>query len=172
MGKEPGASSLAVTAGEAISGLHWNVGGIDSSDPAGDKNVEWIENSTLSLGDELRVRLISSDTADSPSRREPHKPPSHTEGEARFIECSFCGHMRQTQPKDWLEAGVAGAEVFICVRCLILAERTLEDGLERLFHLTRATDQTCSFCGAGHTAESVTALEACMCRQCVAMMMT
>jgi len=79
--------------------------------------------------------------------------------------------MRQTAPKRWFEAGVAGAEVFICARCLVLAERTLGDGLEQLFHLRRATDQACSFCRAEHTAESVTAREAHMCRQCVDMLM-
>jgi hypothetical protein len=171
VGKGPGASALAAAADGDISGLDWRVGGIDSSDPTGDTNVEWVENPDLKLGDEVRVRLISADRADAPSRREQHKPPSRIEGETRFIQCSFCGQTRQTQPKRWLDAGVAGAEVFICTRCLILAERTLEDGLQHLFHLTRATDQTCSFCAAEHTAESVTAREAHMCRQCVDMMM-
>jgi hypothetical protein len=171
VGKGPGASALAATADEAISGLHWSVGGIDSSNPAAEKNVEWIESSELRLGDELRIRLVSADRADAATRREQHKPPSRVDGEASFIQCSFCSQMRQTQPKHWLDAGVAGAEVFICTRCLILAERTLEDGLPHLFHLTHATDQTCSFCGAKHTGESVTAREAHMCRQCVNMMM-
>lgn len=171
VGKGPGASALAAATDGAISGLDWRVGGINSSDPAGDRNVEWVENPDLRLGDELRVRLISADTADAPSRREQHEPPSRVEGGTRFIQCSFCGQMRQTEPKGWLNAGVAGAEVFICTRCLILAERTLDDGQQRLFHLTRTTDQTCSFCGTEHTAESVTAREAHMCRACIEMMM-
>jgi hypothetical protein len=171
VGKGPGASALAATTDGAISGLQWGVGGIDSSDPAAENNVEWIENSELRLGDELRIRLVSADRADEPSRREQHKPPSRIDGEARFIQCSFCSQMRQTQPKRWLDAGVAGAEVFICTRCLILAERMLEDDHPHLFHLSRAADQTCSFCGAEHTAESVTALETAMCRQCIDMMM-
>jgi hypothetical protein len=79
--------------------------------------------------------------------------------------------MRQTESNGWLSAGVAGAEVFICARCLILAERMLHEGQQRLFHLTGATDQTCSFCGTEHTAESVTAREAHMCRACVDMVM-
>jgi hypothetical protein len=39
VGKQPGASAAAATAHGAIRGLHWSVGGIDSSDPAGDKHV-------------------------------------------------------------------------------------------------------------------------------------
>jgi hypothetical protein len=41
VGKEPGASAAAATPHGAIPGLHWSVDGIDSSDPAGDKDVEW-----------------------------------------------------------------------------------------------------------------------------------
>jgi hypothetical protein len=80
--------------------------------------------------------------------------------------------MRQSEPKSWLKPGVAGASVFICTRCLILAERTLHDRLEQLFHLTRAIDSECSFCGTEHAAECIVAKDAGMCRACVDMMMT
>src|SRR5258708_3548202 len=64
VGKEPDASSVASTAQGAIPDLHCSVGGIDTSDPDGDKRVEWVDNSDLKLGDELRVRLISANSAD------------------------------------------------------------------------------------------------------------
>src|SRR5579872_6555916 len=153
VGKGPDASALAATKDHAIPGLDWRVGGIDSSDPTGDQNVEWIENPELRLGDELRVRLVSADRADVPSRREQHEPMSRVEGGARVIKCSFCGQMRQAESNGWLKAGVAGANVFICARCLILAERMLHDGQQSLFHLARAADQPCSFCGTEHAAE-------------------
>jgi len=55
VGKEPGASALAAAADGIIPGLRWSIGGIDSSDPAGETNVDWIEDAGLKLGDELRV---------------------------------------------------------------------------------------------------------------------
>jgi hypothetical protein len=74
----------------------------------------------------------------------------------RVTQCSFCGEMRRTEPKGWLAPGVAGASVFICTRCLIFAERMLHSGVERLFHLTKTTSQTCSFCQTEHVPECVT----------------
>ena len=171
VGKGEGASAQAAAAGGAVPGLHWRVGGIDSSDPAGGENVEWVENPKLKIGDELRVRLIAAESADEPSRREPAVPASRVEGGARIIQCSFCGEMRQSETKSWLPSGVAGARVFICARCLILAERMLRDSLDRLFHLSRATEHECSFCGTERTPEAAIGKDASMCRACVDMMM-
>jgi hypothetical protein len=169
VGKEPDASSVASTAQGAIPDLHCSVGGIDTSDPDGDKRVEWVDNSDLKLGDELRVRLISANSADLPIQCEDTLPASRVVSGSRVIQCSFCGQMRETESKGLLQPGVAGANVFICVRCLILAERLLHDGLQQLFHLIRSADQACSFCGTEHPAECVTARSATMCRTCVGM---
>ncbi len=171
VGKDPGASAAAGTVPGAIPGLHFHVGGVDSSNPTGNKRVEWIEDLELKLDDELRVRLISAANADTPSRYEDSEPASRTVSGARVIQCSFCREMRPSEPKGWLQPGVAGPNVFICARCLILAERMLHDGLQQLFHLTGATDQICSFCGTEHPAECVTAGSATMCRNCIDMMM-
>jgi hypothetical protein len=171
VGKEPGASAAAATAHGAIPGLHWNVGGIDSSDPAGDKDVEWVDTPELKLGDEVRVRLISAESADQAARCENAVPASRVESGSRVIQCCFCGEMRQSESKGWLQPGVAGPDAFICARCLILAERLLNDGLQELSHLTHATDQACSFCGTEHSVECVTGGNAIMCRACVDMMM-
>ncbi len=170
VGKGAGASARAAAAEDAVPGLHFHVGGIDSSDPDGDKTVEWVEKPNLKIGDELRVRLIAAGTATEPASKNA-VPASRVEDEIRVIQCSFCGKMRQSESKSWLKPGVAGASVFICTRCLILAERTLHDRLEQLFHLTRAADHECSFCETQHTAESVVAKDASMCRTCVDMMM-
>jgi hypothetical protein len=63
VGKEPEASSTAAASAGTIPGLECRVGGID-----GVKHVDWYETDELKIGDELRVRLISSDTPDSPIR--------------------------------------------------------------------------------------------------------
>jgi hypothetical protein len=171
VGKGHGASTLAASAKGAIPGLDFRVGGIDSSDPAGDKDIEWVEGAGLRLGDDIHVRLVSAEVAAPPPRSEPLSPVSRVEAGVRVIQCSFCGQMRQNEPEPWLKPGIAGANVFICVRCLVLAERLLEDGEERLGHLTRTADKTCSFCGAEHTEESVAARQADICRACIAMVM-
>ena len=63
VGKEPNASSIAVSTVGNIPDLH------DSSfDPLGDKRVDWLNMENLKLGDEFRVRLISSDNPDPPAQ--------------------------------------------------------------------------------------------------------
>ena len=67
VGKEPDASAIAAASAGMIPGLGCHVGGIDCApDPSGDKHVDWYETEELRMGDELRVRLISSDTPDPP----------------------------------------------------------------------------------------------------------
>jgi hypothetical protein len=126
----------------------------------------------LKLNDEVKVRLISAENADEPSRRESSVPASRVEAGGRVTQCSFCGEMRRIEPKGSLTPGVAGATVFICTRCLVFAERMLHSGLEQLFHLTKTTSQTCSFCQTEHVPECATGQAANMCRACVDMMMT
>jgi hypothetical protein len=63
VGKEPDASSAAAASAGTIAGLDCRVGGID-----GAKQVDWYQTEELKIGDELRVRLISSNTPDSPIR--------------------------------------------------------------------------------------------------------
>src|ERR1700682_6532603 len=66
-GREPGASAVAGTAQGAIPDLHCSGGGIDTSDPASGKRVEWVDSSDLKIGDEVHVRLISAESADEPA---------------------------------------------------------------------------------------------------------
>lgn len=65
VGKEPNTSSVAAESAGTVPGMHCSVGGIDG---AGSNHVEWYETKDLKIGDELRVRLISSDTPDPPIR--------------------------------------------------------------------------------------------------------
>src|SRR6266851_9169043 len=133
VGKSLEAASLAATQSEPIPNLYFSVGGIDSSDPNGDSNIDWLEERELCVGDEIRIRLVASDKPDVPIHMEPSKPSSLRLDDARFIQCSFCNKMCKTEPKPAVYSGVAGAHVFICTRCLVLAERLLDDGLRTLF---------------------------------------
>lgn len=63
VGKEPNASSIAASSTEAIPGIHCALAGIE-----GTTDVDWYETDQLKVGDELRVRLISSDVSDPPVR--------------------------------------------------------------------------------------------------------
>jgi len=65
VGKEPNASSIAASSVAAIPGIHCSVGGIE-----GVTHVNWHETDQLKIGDELRVRLISSDHSDPPIHSE------------------------------------------------------------------------------------------------------
>jgi hypothetical protein len=74
-GSRPGASGLAAAAKGRIPGLHFYVGGIDSSNPAGDDSVRWIqEERDFRIGDEIRIRFSASETPDAPVLREPSHP--------------------------------------------------------------------------------------------------
>lgn len=171
VGKGQGASTRAATAQGPIAGLDFRVGGSDTSDPSGDQAVAWVEGDGLEVGDDIHIRLVSAESADEPARREPSRPAARQEGDARLIGCSFCGEMRQSEPEPIFKPGIAGANVFICLRCIVMAERMLDERSSQLFHLTRATGQTCSFCATEHTAESAASRQADMCRACIDMIL-
>ena len=63
VGKGPNASSIAASSTEAIPGVRCLVGGIE-----GVTSVDWCDTDQLKIGDELRIRLISSDQSDPPIR--------------------------------------------------------------------------------------------------------
>ncbi|MBR1193327.1 hypothetical protein [Bradyrhizobium sp. AUGA SZCCT0160] len=63
VGKGPNASSIAASSAEAIPGINCVVGGIE-----GVTSVDWHDTNELKVGDEIRVRLISSDHSDPPIR--------------------------------------------------------------------------------------------------------
>jgi hypothetical protein len=65
VGNEPNASAIAASSPGAIPDLRCRVGGL-----SGVTHVEWYETNQLKLGDEVRIRLISTDTADPPISRE------------------------------------------------------------------------------------------------------
>lgn len=95
VGKGSGASSR-VAQGEEIDGLDLRVGGIDSADPSGEQSVEWIEDTALRLGDDIQIKLVSTQSIDAPIRREPTNMISSGAG-LRFTPCTVCGAPRLTE---------------------------------------------------------------------------
>lgn len=102
VGKGAGASSR-VAEGVEIDGLDLRVGGIDASDPQGEQSVEWIEDTALRLGDDIQIRIISTETVDSPARRESTYGLAASETGLRFVPCATCGAPRlqtASQPSE------------------------------------------------------------------------
>ncbi|MGA8171186.1 MAG: hypothetical protein WB816_10225 [Methylocystis sp.] len=97
VGRGAGASSRA-TEGTEIEGLDLRVGGIDTSQTAGDQSIEWIEDTALRLGDDITIRLISATAADAPVRSEPTKSLLAGETGHRFAPCAKCGGVRLQEP--------------------------------------------------------------------------
>lgn len=93
VGKGAGASSRVAEDGE-IEGLDLRVGGIDSSDPAGEQSVEWIEDTGLHIGDDIRIKLVSTSAVDAPIRREPTNGLISGAAGLRFAPCPVCGSSR------------------------------------------------------------------------------
>lgn len=95
VGKGRGASDRAAEGAE-IDGLDLRVGGIDSADPKGDQSVEWIEDTALRLGDDIQIKLVSTQQIDAPIRREPTNTVA-TSASMRFATCAVCGAPRLTE---------------------------------------------------------------------------
>jgi hypothetical protein len=69
VGKEPGASAIAAAMPGTVPGLHCAVGGLDTAlNPGGDRQVVWYETEAMRIGDEFRVRLVSSNNPDPPTQ--------------------------------------------------------------------------------------------------------
>lgn len=168
--RSPDTPGLAITADGLLQDVGLNVGGLDSSGQ--EKFVDWfsegIDSPALRLDDEFRIRLISSDSPDEPREERSSARTTTQTGSVHHTQCSFCTQMRQTEPKDFFGSGVMGANHFICTRCLVLAEQMLDDKkLNQLFHLSRATGKSCSFCVMDRSPETACSGESCICKACI-----
>jgi hypothetical protein len=166
-GKSRGASARAAESMGPIEGLEFQVGGIDSSGPGPDTEIEWIQSNDIHVGDEILVRVRSAQAADTPAKSSQSVPTARSEGEETFIECSFCGQSRQAGPGRPHVGGIAGPNVFICVRCVVFGERLLDGGLPQLLHLSRTADEPCSFCMTECSGDGFAAPGSNMCRTCL-----
>jgi hypothetical protein len=171
VGRETGASSGAAAAQGPVPGLDLHVGGLDSSDPSNEAHVSWVDaDGLVEVGDDVVIRVVAVDSVDLPQRTAPGRPTRADDG-SPTIECSFCGEMRKLNPPQGARrpicGGLDGAHGFICMRCIVLAERLFDDALPALCHLTRTADQSCSLCGSAHVEEAAQARGALVCRRCL-----
>ena len=166
VGRGIGASARAARSEGPIEGVELHVDGLDSSGPGPDVDLEWVGSSDICVGDEISVRVTSAQRADAPAKRNESEPASCSLGEATLIECSFCGAMRRAGPPPHV-GGIAGPQVFACVRCVVFGERLLNDGSPVLLHLLHTADQPCSFCGTERSGDGFAARGSTMCRNCL-----
>jgi hypothetical protein len=113
--------------------LHLRVSGVAGPEPGVMEHLEWLDQS-LSVGDEITIRIVETPECDKPNNRE--ETP---------IECSFC---RKRQ--DQVEKLIAGPAVFICNECVgdcsaALAKREPSGSITTIIETSAET--TCSFCG-------------------------
>jgi hypothetical protein len=146
-----------------VAGLTLRVGGIDQK-PDGDKRVEWLDNPRLCVGDEIHIR-ITDEEPDKPLRSERKTPHTISKEGVQLAECSFCLRMQRSDPT--FRPAIRTPDHFICTRCLILAERMLDEDSDQLFHLHRTTGKKCLLCSSYKTKESVSAWKAHVCRACI-----
>jgi hypothetical protein len=94
-----GAADRPISEGADIEGLDLRVGGIDSSNPSDEHTVEWVEDTGLRLGDDIRIRIVTADALDPPGRREPIGATGAGAAVGlRFEPCPTCGVPRITAP--------------------------------------------------------------------------
>lgn len=94
-----GQASSHIADGVAIEGLDLRVGGIDSGDPAGEQSVEWVEDTSLLLGDKIEIKLVSTGDIDAPMRREPTNTVTAGVAGLRFSPCTICGAPRLVEAR-------------------------------------------------------------------------
>jgi hypothetical protein len=144
--------------GSEPANVGFHLGGTDSSGDR-EQHVEWFDLRDLVAGDEVLVRIEEGPTADPPAHTRAGHEQLHSSS-GRKVKCCFCNELRSDK------AGVAGAEVIMCGRCLALAAAALEHGLPSLLHLVAAPGP-CSFCYATEQSSTMRAGALGICATCV-----
>jgi len=118
---------------EKVESLDIRVGGLENISDEATANIDWLVRD-LSIGDEIRIRIIDSPVCDEPMRRE-----------ITYVECSFCGK-RSSEVQKLL----AGPEVYICNECVGHSSDAVAAGEPTgkiTMVLSKQADAPCSFCG-------------------------
>jgi len=119
--------------GEKVESLDIRVGGLENISYDATANIDWLIRD-LSIGDEIRIRIIDSPVCDEPMRKE-----------ITYIECSFCGK-RQSAVKKL----IAGPAVYICNECVEHCSDAVAPGEpmgSTTMVLSKQAEAPCSFCG-------------------------
>ncbi len=83
IGKGPGASRKAAQ-GFAIEGLDLRVGGIDTSDPAGEQSIEWIDEAAFALGTSFTSVSSPPTRSTRPCAANPRRPSCRGNGRSEI----------------------------------------------------------------------------------------
>ena len=68
--------------GRSRADLHLQVGGLINP---GKEHVSWIEQKQLTLGDEIRVKVVEADSVDEPKRRTPEETAKALEDRKEYV---------------------------------------------------------------------------------------
>jgi hypothetical protein len=60
--------------------LHINVGGL-----ANEEHIDWVDQKRLQVGDEIRVKIVESGSADEPVRRRRNHPAETLKAKKRYV---------------------------------------------------------------------------------------
>ena len=135
--------------------LEIRVAGIEHIGPGVSDSVEWLLHS-LSVGDEITIKVLEAQECDEPKTRETH-----------YTQCSFC-----SRKQDEVRKLIAGPHVYICDDCVGDASTTISDG-ELTGAITilvsKQAEARCSFCGQQpkDVASIVGVPTAQICNQCL-----
>jgi hypothetical protein len=142
-----------------------DVGAADTSDADEERSLGWLDDYRVGVGDEVTVRILDSASADPPRSLEVRPvriSRQPTTGGSEQL-CSFCGR-RRTQKISM--PGIGGVGVFVCHRCLVLADQLFESGSSAILHISHSSRGECSFCGQESSALAC-ARDSAICPQCV-----
>jgi hypothetical protein len=117
----------------ASESLDIRVGGLANIGPGISEQVEWLYH-TLSVGDEVTIKILELQECDEPSTRETH-----------YVQCSFCGKKQEEVQKL-----IAGPGCYICDLCVNDALKTASEGEPTgaiTILVAKQADARCSFCG-------------------------
>ena len=130
---------------------HLRIGGWKKTADDSSRQCEWLKR-TLSVGDEVVLRILEVDTVDEPSQVHEEQPRA----------CSFCG-AKSKHSGDL----IAGAEVRICHACLVRLSGADHEDMARV--AAAAGDVRCSFCykTASVTSIAFASAEAAICARCL-----
>jgi hypothetical protein len=135
--------------------LDIRVGGLEDIEPGASAHVEWLVQE-ISVGDEIRIKIIDSTTCDEPTSKE-----------ITYVECAFCGKKQSEVQKL-----IAGPSAHICNECVGNCFRAIIDG-EPTANITMVlgnqAEARCSFCGQrpADVVRIVGVPKARICNQCV-----
>ena len=73
-------ANISWVGGDRGEDLHINVGGL-----ANEEHIDWVNQKRLQVGDEIRVKIVESGSADEPARRRRNHPAETLKAKKRYV---------------------------------------------------------------------------------------